>query len=79
VSAYLATLDRLEPLAERAAHVVPGHGAVLDREGALAVLREDRSYLSALVERGADAPLPVTRRNGAMRKIHLENVARVSG
>ena len=79
VSAYLSTLDRLEPLVEQADHVVPGHGAVLDSERALAILREDRAYLSALVERGADAPLPLTRRNGAMRKIHAENVGRVQG
>jgi len=79
VSAYLSTLGRLEPLVERADHVVPGHGAVLDSERALAILREDRAYLSALVERGADAPLPLTRRNGAMRKIHAENVGRVQG
>jgi glyoxylase-like metal-dependent hydrolase (beta-lactamase superfamily II) len=77
VSAYLATLDRLEPLVEQASYVVPGHGAVLDPERALAVMREDRAYLSALLERGAEARLPLTRRNGAMRKIHLENVARV--
>jgi hydroxyacylglutathione hydrolase len=76
-SAYLATLARLEPVVERAAHVVPGHGAVLDCERALALLREDRAYLSALVSAGADAPLPLTRRNGAMRKIHAENVERV--
>ena len=55
VSGYLATLERLEPLVERAAHVVPGHGAVLDSARALAVLGEDRAYLRALVERGADA------------------------
>ena len=78
VSAYLATLDRLEPLVERAAHVVPGHGAVLDPVRAFALLGEDREYLRALVERGADAELPPTRRNGAMKKIHLENVARVT-
>ena len=79
VSAYLSTLGQLEPLVEQADHVVPGHGAVLDAERALAILREDRAYLSALVERGADAPLPLTRRNGAMRKIHGENVGRVRG
>ena len=79
VSAYLSTLGRLEPLVEQAEYVVPGHGAVLDSERALAILREDRAYLSALVERGADAPLPLTRRNGAMRKIHAENVGRVQG
>ena len=78
VSAYLATLARLEPLVEQAAYVVPGHGAVLDAERAAAIVREDRSYLEALVGRGADAPLPLTRRNGAMRKIHAENVARVT-
>jgi glyoxylase-like metal-dependent hydrolase (beta-lactamase superfamily II) len=78
VSAYLATLARLEPLVEGAEHVVPGHGAVLDSERALGLLREDRAYLSALVERGSDAALPLTRRNGAMRKIHAENVARVT-
>ncbi|MBA3408613.1 MAG: MBL fold metallo-hydrolase [Solirubrobacterales bacterium] len=79
VSAYLATLNRLEEVVERAEHVVPGHGEVLDASRALAVLREDRAYLSALVERGSDASLPLARRNGAMRKIHRENVARVTG
>ena len=78
VSAYLATLTRLEPLVSRAAHVVPGHGSVLDSARALAVLGEDRAYLSALVERGSDADLPPARRNGAMKKIHLENAARVT-
>jgi glyoxylase-like metal-dependent hydrolase (beta-lactamase superfamily II) len=77
-SAYLATLARLEPLVERAAHVVPGHGAVLDAERAAAILREDRAYLEALLERGADAPLPLARRTGAQRRIHAENVTRVT-
>jgi hypothetical protein len=66
----------LEPLVERAAFVVPGHGAVADSSRALEVLREDRAYLTALASEGADAALPPTRRNGAMRKIHLENVER---
>ncbi len=78
-AAYLATLARLEPLVERAEYVVPGHGTVLDGERALAILREDRAYLEALLERGADATLPLTRRNGAMKKIHAENAARVTG
>jgi glyoxylase-like metal-dependent hydrolase (beta-lactamase superfamily II) len=77
IPAYLATLARLEPLVARADHVVPGHGAVMDSGRALAVLREDRTYLTALAERGADAPLPLARRNGAMRKIHAENVSRL--
>ena len=78
VSAYLATLARLEPLVQEAAHVVPGHGEPVGGERALALLREDRAYLTALSERGADAPLPLTRRNGAMRKIHAENVRRLA-
>jgi glyoxylase-like metal-dependent hydrolase (beta-lactamase superfamily II) len=77
-SAYLATLDRLEPLVGRVEHVVPGHGPVVGAERALAILREDRAYLHALVEQGADAPLPLARRTGAQRKIHAENVSRVA-
>ena len=76
-SAYLATLNRLEPLVEAAAHVVPGHGSPLEGERALAILRGDRAYLEALLERGADAPLPLARRTGAQKKIHAENVTRV--
>ena len=48
VAAYLATLDRLEPLVEQADHVVPGHGGPIDGTRALAILREDRAYLEAL-------------------------------
>jgi hypothetical protein len=58
-------------------HVVPGHGGVIDGERAPAILREDRAYLEALLEQGADAPLPLARRTGAQRKIHAENVSRV--
>jgi glyoxylase-like metal-dependent hydrolase (beta-lactamase superfamily II) len=78
LSAYLATLDRLEPLVAQAEHVVPGHGAVLESERAAAILREDRAYLEALRDRGADAPLPLARRTGAQRKIHAENVTRAT-
>ena len=56
---------------------MPGHGAVIDAERALAILREDRAYLQALLEQGADAPLPLARRTGAQRKIHAENVSRI--
>ena len=62
--AYLATLARLEPLVEQADHVVPGHGAPLDGARAAAILREDRAYLEALLERGAAAQLPLARRIG---------------
>jgi glyoxylase-like metal-dependent hydrolase (beta-lactamase superfamily II) len=72
VAAYLATLDRLEPLVGAADHVVPGHGQVLDSERALAILREDREYLRAL----PDAELPAGRRTDMQRVIHRANVAR---
>ena len=54
--------NRLEPLVEQAEHVVPGHGGPIDGTRAAAILREDRAYLEALLERGADAPLPLARR-----------------
>jgi glyoxylase-like metal-dependent hydrolase (beta-lactamase superfamily II) len=75
LSAYLATLTRLEPLVEQAAHVVPGHGTPLDGTRAAAILREDRAYLEALRDHGADAPLPLARRSGEQKRIHGENVA----
>ena len=73
-NAYLATLNRLEPLVEEAEHVVPGHGAPIDGTRAAAILREDRAYLEALLADGEAAKLPLARRNGGQRKIHAENV-----
>ena len=70
MSAYLATLARLEPLVEQAAHVVPGHGAPLDAARAAAILREDRAYLEALPRR-ATLPLPrgaPARRSASTRR-----------
>lgn len=43
--AYEQTLERLRPLVQRAEHVVPGHGRVLDRERALEILDEDLAYV----------------------------------
>jgi glyoxylase-like metal-dependent hydrolase (beta-lactamase superfamily II) len=71
--AYLATLRRLEPIVEAAAHVVPGHGQVLDGVRAAAILREDVNYLAKL----PDAELPLARRGPAQRAIHEANVERV--
>jgi glyoxylase-like metal-dependent hydrolase (beta-lactamase superfamily II) len=73
--AYLATLARLEPLVDQAAHVVPGHGAPIDDARAAAILREDRAYLEALLEDGEAAKLPLARRTGAQRAIHERNAA----
>jgi glyoxylase-like metal-dependent hydrolase (beta-lactamase superfamily II) len=77
LSAYLATLGRLEPLVEQAEHVIPGHGGPIDAARAAAILHEDRAYLEALRARGADAPLPLARRSAIQRRIHADNVARV--
>jgi glyoxylase-like metal-dependent hydrolase (beta-lactamase superfamily II) len=75
VAAYIATLNRLEPLVEQADHVVPGHGGPIDGARALAILREDRAYLEAL-QRGEDAALPIARRTKAQRAIHAANLTR---
>ena len=68
--AYIATLRRLEPLVDAAAHVVPGHGEVIEGARAAAILREDLNYLAKL----PDAELPMARRGAAQRAIHAENV-----
>jgi glyoxylase-like metal-dependent hydrolase (beta-lactamase superfamily II) len=75
VRAYLETLERLEPLVAQAATVIPGHGAPLSGEEALAILSEDRAYLEALGREGAEARLPDARRNARQRRIHADNVA----
>lgn len=67
--AYRATLERLRPLVEQAAYVVPGHGEVLDPQRALAILREDLRYLE-------DWTLPIARRSKAQEKIHKGNLER---
>ena len=79
VEAYLATLERLRPLAGAAEHVVPGHGPVLSGERAVEILAEDLDYVRALGERGAEAELPQGRRSREMRAIHARNVARLCG
>jgi glyoxylase-like metal-dependent hydrolase (beta-lactamase superfamily II) len=75
---YLATLARLRPLVEASRHVVPGHGAVLDAAGALTVLEQDEAYLRALLDAGADAPLPRGGRSAAQRRVHADNAARAA-
>jgi glyoxylase-like metal-dependent hydrolase (beta-lactamase superfamily II) len=75
VEAYLATLERLRPLVQKAEHVVPGHGRVADGAQALALLEEDARYLHQLRERGAEAELPIGRRSRQQRTLHAENLA----
>jgi glyoxylase-like metal-dependent hydrolase (beta-lactamase superfamily II) len=78
LDAYLATLGRLRPLAEAAEVVIPGHGSPLSPAEATRILREDAAYLEALRADGAAAPLPDGRAGPSQRKIHAENVQRVS-
>ena len=75
VAAYLRTLERLRPLAQAAARVVPGHGPAIDGPGALTVLEDDVAYLRGLLARGAQAELPEGRRSRQQRRLHAANVA----
>jgi glyoxylase-like metal-dependent hydrolase (beta-lactamase superfamily II) len=77
-SVYLETLGRLGVLVEGAGSVVPGHGRPLERTEAQRILEEDVAYLEGLLA-GGDAPLPRGRRGGEQKRIHAENVERVSG
>jgi glyoxylase-like metal-dependent hydrolase (beta-lactamase superfamily II) len=77
LGAYLATLERLRPLATAAALVVPGHGPTIDGPTALRVLDEDVAYLHALRRHGAEAELPAQRRSQVQRELHAQNAGRV--
>ncbi len=73
LDSYLATLERLRPLVAGAEHVIPGHGPLVDRDGALRVLEQDVGYLQALRDHGAEAKLPDGRRSRAQRELHAHN------
>ena len=73
---YRATLGRLASLVEEAESVVPGHGSVQGRDGALQILDEDLSYLDAL-ERGDPRGVPSGRDTARQREIHAENARRL--
>lgn len=76
---YRATLARLAGLVERAAMVVPGHGATLDRVAALAVITEDVGYLDALAHGDEHPRLPRGRDTRRQRAIHAENLRALGG
>jgi glyoxylase-like metal-dependent hydrolase (beta-lactamase superfamily II) len=75
LESYVATLERLRPLVERAAHVVPGHGPAIDTARALSVMDEDLEYLRGLRELGAAVRLPRGRDGRAQRARHEQNLA----
>ena len=74
LEAYRETLFRLSPLVNKAATVIPGHGAPLTSERALEILAEDLAYLDALVA-GGEVTLPDARRSASQKEIHERNVA----
>jgi glyoxylase-like metal-dependent hydrolase (beta-lactamase superfamily II) len=74
---YVETLERLRPLLERAHHVVPGHGPVLDSKRALRVLEQDVVYVTALRD-GFEAQLPEGRSGTVQRELHAKNLAVLS-
>ena len=76
--AYLATLGPAGA-ARRAGRVRRARPRRADRGArAAAILREDRAYVEALIEHGAEAKLPLARRGAAQKKIHAENATRVT-
>lgn len=77
LDAYRETLFRLSPLVNRAATVIPGHGAPLTGERALEILAEDLAYLNALAA-GDEVTLPQGRRSATQKQIHERNLASVA-
>ena len=69
---YRETLFRFSPLVNRAATVIPGHGAPITGERALEILAEDLAYLDALAA-GGDVTLPDGRRSATQKQIHERN------
>ncbi len=76
--AYIETLQRLSPLVDASQTIVPGHGTPLTHLEAYALLREDLSYMEALLAYGAETPLPEGRNTAAQRVIHAANVERLT-
>ena len=81
-SAGSSTCARARAAASRARSATgrsasPDHNVVPRPSRAAAILREDREYVQALLERGADAKLPLARRSATQRRVHAENVERV--
>ncbi len=77
VAVYRQTLSRLAGLVDQATSVVPGHGHPLNREEAQRILQEDLAYLERLSTEG-DSPLPEGRRSREQKRIHAENLTRLS-
>jgi glyoxylase-like metal-dependent hydrolase (beta-lactamase superfamily II) len=79
LSAYRATLQRLQPLVAQAEWVIPGHGAPVSAGRAEEILSEDERYLIGLETDPSAAKLPAGRASAIQRGIHESNVARLAG
>ena len=62
----------------RPTHVVRATATPIDPAPAAAILREDRAYVQALRDHGADAKLPLARRTAAQKVTHASNAAQFS-
>ncbi|EPD86614.1 hypothetical protein HMPREF1529_00142 [Microbacterium sp. oral taxon 186 str. F0373] len=71
--AYLDSLDRLAPLASRAAVIVPGHGTV--GADALVRLDADRRYLDDMINRGRSDDPRVANPGMTEEHAHLAELA----
>jgi hydroxyacylglutathione hydrolase len=61
LDAYRRTLVRMRTLLPRIERVIPGHGSVLDRAQAAAIIEEDLAYLDALASCAARGDLAAAR------------------
>jgi glyoxylase-like metal-dependent hydrolase (beta-lactamase superfamily II) len=79
VAAYHRTLARLVGLITQAQWVIPGHGAPIPAQRAQEVLAQDYAYLDQLAHDPSTAALPSGRATAVQRRIHVANVASVTG
>jgi glyoxylase-like metal-dependent hydrolase (beta-lactamase superfamily II) len=79
VPAYRQTMSRLGGLIAQAEWVIPGHGAPVSAQRAQEVLVEDDAYLERLARGPSTAELPPGRATATQRRIHVANLAAVTG
>jgi glyoxylase-like metal-dependent hydrolase (beta-lactamase superfamily II) len=76
LAGYVETLERLRPLVQEAATVVPGHGSPCDARTALRRLDEDLAYLDGVPAGNPAQALPPGRDTARQREIHKANLKR---
>ena len=73
---YREALERLRPLVESSATIVPGHGSPCDARTALQRMEEDLAYLDGFSAGDPNQPLPAGRDTPRQREIHKGNLKR---